>query len=278
MEKQEVSDSSFLKKLHPFIDKEGLLRVEGALQQFHLPYQTMQQMIFPSNHQFTKLVASVEHISLHHSGPQILIALQRERYWLPRVRNLVKTIIHHYLACYRFKAQATQQLMGELPSARVQSSWPFLTTVVDYAGPISLRLGPPPSKTITKVYIAMFVCLLTRAVNTEIVTGFSTEAFLAALRRFIACREKPRTICSDNVPTFKVLPTNFMQSTKCFNPLHRWQQYRTSWPLKDANGNSIHTSSSLRRIMGNSSEIHDVSSAKNTTFSGCHLRGSVKIT
>ena len=37
----------------------------------------------------------------------------------------------------------------------------------------------------------------------------------------------------------KVLPVNFMQSTKCFNPHHRWQQYRTSWPLKDANGNSF---------------------------------------
>ena len=172
--------------------------------------------------------------------PQNLIALLRERYWITSVRNLVKTVIHQCLTCYRFKAQSTRQLMGEMPSARVKSSRPFLTTVVDYAGPISLSLGPPPCKTITKDYIAMFVCFLTRAVNTEIVTTFSTEAFLAALGRFIARREKPRTIFSDNVPTFKVLPTNFTQSTKCYHPLHRWQQYRTSWPLKEANGNSIY--------------------------------------
>ena len=38
----------------------------------------------------------------------------------------------------------------------------------------------------------------------------------------------------------KLLPMNFMQSTKCLNPLHRWQQYRNSWPLKSANGNSFH--------------------------------------
>ena len=38
----------------------------------------------------------------------------------------------------------------------------------------------------------------------------------------------------------KVLPMNFTQSTKCFNPLKRWQNYRTSWPLKVANGNSFH--------------------------------------
>ena len=53
MEKQEVSASSSLKTLHSFIVKEGLLRVEGTLQQFPLPYQTMQQMILPSKFQFT---------------------------------------------------------------------------------------------------------------------------------------------------------------------------------------------------------------------------------
>ena len=58
MEQQEVAASSSLKTLHPFIDKGGLLRVGGSLQQFALPYQTMHQMILPSNHHFTKLVVS----------------------------------------------------------------------------------------------------------------------------------------------------------------------------------------------------------------------------
>jgi len=74
MEKQEVAASSSLKRLHPFIDKEGLLRVWGRLQQSMLPYQAMHQMILPSNHQFTKLVVSGEHIRLHHAWPQLLIA------------------------------------------------------------------------------------------------------------------------------------------------------------------------------------------------------------
>jgi len=88
--------------------------------------------------------------------------------------------------------------MGELPSTRVQSSRPFLTTGVDYVGPISLRLGTPRSKTITKGYIATYVCFVTKAVHIEVVISLSTEAFLAAMRRFIARRGKPRTICSDN--------------------------------------------------------------------------------
>ena len=54
MEAQEVATSSFLKTLHRFIDKEGLHRVWGWLQQSTLPHQTMHQMILPSNHHFTK--------------------------------------------------------------------------------------------------------------------------------------------------------------------------------------------------------------------------------
>ena len=78
MEQQEVSAT--LKTLHPFIDKEGLLRVGGRLQQSMLPYQTMHQMILPSNHHFTKLVVSAEHRRLHHAGPQLLIASLQEKY------------------------------------------------------------------------------------------------------------------------------------------------------------------------------------------------------
>jgi len=160
-------------------------------------------MILPSNHYFTKLVVSAEHIRLHHAGPQLLIASLRERYWIPRIRNLMKTVIHQGLTCYTFKAQATQQQMGELPLTQVQSSRPFLTTGVDYAGPISLRLGPPLSKTITKGYIAIYVCFVTKAVHIEVVTSLSIEVFLAALRRFIARRGKIRTICSDNGNNFQ---------------------------------------------------------------------------
>jgi hypothetical protein len=95
-------------------------------------------MIFPASHHLTKLIVSAEHIRLLHAGPQLLTASLRETYWIPKLRNLVKAVTHQCLKCYRFKAQATQQLMGELPATRVHPSRPFLTTGVDYAGPVSL--------------------------------------------------------------------------------------------------------------------------------------------
>ena len=129
--------------------------------------------------------------------------------------------------------------MGELPSTQVHTSRSFLSTGLQ-AGQISLSLGPTRSKSITKGYIAIFVCSVIKAVHIEVVTSLSTEAFQAALRLSLHVEGNQGPFVQTMVPTFKVLPMNFMQSTKCFNPHHRWQQYKTSWPLKHANGNSFH--------------------------------------
>jgi hypothetical protein len=126
----EVSSHSSLKALHPFINHEGILRVGGRLQKSTLPFQSIHQVILPANHHFTKLVSS-EHYRLLHAGPQLLIASLRERYWIPKLWNMVKTVMHHCLTCYRHKVQASQQLMSELPSIRVRPARPFLTTGVD---------------------------------------------------------------------------------------------------------------------------------------------------
>ena len=72
IEQQEVASSSSLKTLQPFIDKEGLLRFGGRLQQSTLHYQIMHQTILPATHHFTKLIVSAEHLRLHHAGPQLL--------------------------------------------------------------------------------------------------------------------------------------------------------------------------------------------------------------
>jgi len=132
MEQQAVAASNSLNTCHSIIYNDGLFRVGGSLEESAFPYQIMQKMILPANHHFTKFVVSAEHIRVQHFGPLLLTASLRERYWIPSIRNLVKTVTHHCLTCYRFKAQETQQLMGELPSKRVQTSRTSFTTVVDY--------------------------------------------------------------------------------------------------------------------------------------------------
>ena len=120
---------------------------------------------------------------------------------------------------------------------------------------------------------------MTRAVHIEVVTSLTTEAFLAALRRFIAHRGKPRTIYSDNGTNFQGASNELHE---IYNMLHsssqmaRVQDFLTSegcdWKLNPT------TCTALRMIMGSSCQIHEVPSATNIRFSHCHLWGSFHIT
>ncbi|XP_058448659.1 uncharacterized protein LOC131428630 [Malaya genurostris] len=91
--------------------------------------------------------------------------------------------------------------MGDLPPERVTPTYPFLNTGVDLCGPFqyrNTRKAPP-----IKCFVAIFVCLVTKAVHVELVYDLSTAAFIAALHRFVARRGKPNLIQCDNAKNFK---------------------------------------------------------------------------
>lgn len=92
--------------------------------------------------------------------------------------------------------------MGSLPAARVRQTRPFLHTGVDYCGPIELRASKGRGIKAYKGYIAVFVCLSVKAIHLEIVDGLTTDAFIAAFRRFVSRRGYCSDMYSDNGTNF----------------------------------------------------------------------------
>jgi len=133
---------------------------------------------------------------------QLTLGSIRQLYWVPRGRALVKAVLHRCTTCVRWRAATSQQLMGDLPSRRVTPARPFLNTGVDYAGPLMLRTSKGRGHRAYKGYLAIFVRMSTRAVHLEAVSDYSTDAFLAALRRFTARRGLCHSITSDCGTTF----------------------------------------------------------------------------
>ncbi|KAL6418611.1 hypothetical protein ACFW04_011957 [Cataglyphis niger] len=132
-----------------------------------------------------------------HGGVQLTLGSVRQCYWIPRGRQLVKAIIQRCVTCARWRGATQQQIMGDLPRLRVTPARPFLRTGVDYAGPIQLRTSKGRGHRSYKAYIAVFVCFSTKAVHLEVVSDYSADAFLAALRRFTARRGLCRSLQSD---------------------------------------------------------------------------------
>ncbi|GFT39101.1 hypothetical protein TNCV_3401361 [Trichonephila clavipes] len=92
--------------------------------------------------------------------------------------------------------------MGNLPKHRVTLERPFFSCGIDYAGPVLIKCNKGRGTKSTNGYIALFVCLASKAVHIEAVGDLTTDSFIAALRRFSARRGAPRHIYSDNGTNF----------------------------------------------------------------------------
>ncbi|GFU59026.1 uncharacterized protein TNCV_794371 [Trichonephila clavipes] len=94
----------------------------------------------------------------------------RNSFWIPSARNVVRKILRTCITCRKVSAKGSQQLMADLPAARVTACRVFSQVV--------------------------------KAIHLEIVSDLTTEAFLAALKRFVARRGRPIEIHSDNGRNF----------------------------------------------------------------------------
>ncbi|GFT22391.1 hypothetical protein TNCV_3273691 [Trichonephila clavipes] len=91
---------------------------------------------------------------------------------------------------------------GQFAKHRVTLERPFFSCGIDYAGPVLIKCNKGRVTKSTKGYIALIVCLATKAVHIEAVGDLTTDSFIAALRRFSARRGAPRHIYSANGTNF----------------------------------------------------------------------------
>lgn len=199
---EEIPGSSPLKALNVFLDTDGLLRVGGRLRNADLLPAHKNPVVLPNNHPFTYNLVRYIHYKNLHCSQNALLAFVRQEYWPLRAKDIIRKVIHTCVKCFRFRPKPLTQFMGDLPSCRVNISSPFHGTGLDYGGPFNVRMGGPRSRTTIKCWISVFVCMATKAIHLELVTGCTTEAFLAAFDRFIGRRGTPADVYSDNATTY----------------------------------------------------------------------------
>ena len=118
-------------------------------------------------------------------------------------------------------------MIGQLPAERLTPGPVFDKVGIDFAGLIQVKYAHVRKPVIVKAHICLFVSLSVKAVHLEPVSDLTTDAFIAALRRFTARRGKPSLILSDH-------GTNFVGATRELKEMYEFlNKQRTQGDISD---------------------------------------------
>ena len=128
-------------------------------------------------------------------------------------RAKVKSVLHQCVVCKKWTGGSYQlPEMPPLPWVRVAEASPFLFIAVDYFG--SINCFRDDNETLDTVHVAIFVCLVTRAIHLELANDLTADEFLMAFIRFASRRGVPKLVYSDHGTNLKFVQRLVGSETK----------------------------------------------------------------
>ncbi|XP_063420614.1 uncharacterized protein LOC134705828 [Mytilus trossulus] len=215
-----------LKKL--FLDEKQLLRCGGRRIDNATVGETVKfPYLLPAKDRLTHLIVLEAHENTLHSGINITLAYIQQTFWIPKLRQCVKSILMKCVTCRKVigKSYPAPEI-PPLPKERVQDATPFSITGVDFTGALTTRNRHNEE---SKVYICLFTCAVTRAVHLELVYDLSEESFLLCFRRFVSRRSVPKIMMSDNALTFKAASNEISRLCNSRKVKENIQNYGIEW-------------------------------------------------
>ena len=188
-----------LKKLNPFIDGDGVLRVGGRLVNANEDDAFRFPVLIPKGAVATKVLIEWHHKQIEHRGKHATINRLREQgFWVVNSSKEVGAVVFRCVRCKWLRGRLGDQMMADLPWSRTTVAPPFTYCGVDVFGPMQVKEG----RKVLKRYGVLFTCFSLRAVHIELAATLETDSFIQAMRRFIARRGAVREIRSDNGTNF----------------------------------------------------------------------------
>ncbi|KAL6481772.1 hypothetical protein MHYP_G00098520 [Metynnis hypsauchen] len=204
-----LSRHNKLYKLSPFLDKNSVLRVGGRLSKSALHHDIKYPAILPKKSHVSALLVKHYHERIGHQGRGMTMnELRANGIWILGCGNAVSSHIYKCVKCRRYRRTTQVQQMADLPEERTETSPPFTYCGLDCFGPFMVKEGRKELKR----YGLLFTCLCSRAVHIETIDDLTTDAFMNALRTFVAIRGPVRQLRCDQ-------GTNFMGARREFSEL-----------------------------------------------------------
>jgi len=168
-----------LHHFHVIKSEAGHLTALSRVRNPDSPNSPAELIVLSAKSELTKLLLTSLHHSYGHPGTSTLLTIISTSFIIIGARNFLKGVSRQCVTCQRVLAQPVSQVMGLLPAARTTPAPPFANTGVDFAGPVTLRAGHIRRPVLIKCYIAVFICMTTKAIHLELCESLSTSDFLA---------------------------------------------------------------------------------------------------
>ena len=183
------------------MNNQGLLCVGGRLRNALAEEQQKHPVLLSNKDRYTRLLLTHYHLELMHGGPTVMLSHSANMFYIPGARRLAREICKTCITCRKAAAKLNPQLMGQLPSARLNPDFVFSDVGLDYAGPYLIKEGYVRRPVEIKAWMAVFVCFSTKAAHLELVKDATAASLVACLVSFCSRRSLPNTIYSDNGST-----------------------------------------------------------------------------
>ncbi|XP_067305911.1 uncharacterized protein [Pseudorasbora parva] len=208
---KEVKPKDKLNKLSPFVDEHGVLRVGGRLSRSVLHPHVKHPAIVPNKSHVSSLLIKHYHERVHHQGRGITAnELRSNGVWVIGCSSAVSSHIYKCTTCRRYRRNTQDPKMADLPEERMEMTPPFTYCGIDCFGPFYVK----EARKELKKYGLIFTCMCSRAIHIEMLDDLTTDAFINALRGFIAIRGHVRQLRCDQGTNFVGARGEFMNAMK----------------------------------------------------------------
>ena len=154
------------------------------------------QVLVPRKHPLALLLMQKAHKDARHTGRDSTLAMFRMEYYTSQGSKLAKSVRDRCTQCRILDKKTMTQLMGKVPQSSLKPAPVFNYTQLDLFGPWTTR-GEVQKRISGKCWGVIFTCMASKAIHIEIISAYSTDAFLLGLSRFGSLRGWPKEIRSD---------------------------------------------------------------------------------
>ena len=148
------------RQLSLFLDKSGVWRCGGRMENSDLPSSAQTPILLDKNHHLAELIIMEAHQRVQHSGVKGTLTELCSTYWLVRGRQIVWKLINRCVTCCQLEGRPFSGIPPPpLPEYRVRQSRPFSCTGVDFAGPLYVKAPETPGG--AKTWLCLYTCCST---------------------------------------------------------------------------------------------------------------------